>query len=69
MHRTPADLPSGIPGKGDEIVGAMQHAPHPLRHGIFFIYNLYNLVWKKEGRATFHLASIASITNCIYYQS
>jgi hypothetical protein len=61
MHRTPADLPSGIPGKGDEIAGAMQHAPHPLRHEIFFIHIL---AWEKGGRATFHLASIASITKC-----
>jgi hypothetical protein len=27
MHLTPAGLPSGIPGIGDEIEIAMQHAP------------------------------------------
>ena len=27
MHLTPAGLPSGIPGMGDEMEGAMQHAP------------------------------------------
>jgi hypothetical protein len=26
-HRTPAGLPPGIPGIGDEIEGAMQQAP------------------------------------------
>jgi hypothetical protein len=31
-HATPAGLPNGMPGKGVEIDGAMQHAPHPLRH-------------------------------------
>jgi hypothetical protein len=25
-------LPAGIPGIGEEIDGAMQHAPHPARH-------------------------------------
>jgi hypothetical protein len=30
--RTPAGLPCGMPGIGDEIDGAMQHAPHPTRH-------------------------------------
>ncbi len=29
MHRMPEGLPSGIPGTGDVIEGAMQHAPHP----------------------------------------
>ena len=28
MQRTPAGFPSGIPGIGEEIDGAMQHAPH-----------------------------------------
>lgn len=31
MQRTPAGLPSGIPGIGDEIDGAMQQAPQPAR--------------------------------------
>jgi len=31
MHRTPAGLPSGMPGIGLEIDGAMQHAPHASR--------------------------------------
>jgi hypothetical protein len=30
-HRTPAGFPSGIPGIGEEIDRAMQHAPHPTR--------------------------------------
>lgn len=33
-QRTPAGLPCGIPGIGDEIEGAMQQAPHPTRHSI-----------------------------------
>lgn len=31
-QRTPAGLPAGIPGIGDEIEGAMQQAPQPARH-------------------------------------
>jgi hypothetical protein len=31
MQRTPAGLPSGIPGMEDEIDGAMQQAPQPGR--------------------------------------
>lgn len=31
MQRTPAGLPCGMPGIGEEIEGAMQQAPHPLR--------------------------------------
>jgi hypothetical protein len=31
-QRTPAGLPFGIPGIGDEIEMAMQQAPQPTRH-------------------------------------
>lgn len=34
MHLTPAGLPLGIPGMGDDIEGAMQQAPHPTLHFI-----------------------------------
>jgi hypothetical protein len=34
MQRTPAGFPSGIPGIGDEIDGAMQHAPQPERQSM-----------------------------------
>jgi hypothetical protein len=34
MHLTPAGLPSGMPGIGLEIDGAMQHAPQPGRHSM-----------------------------------
>jgi len=34
MHLTPAGLPSGIPGTGDDIDAAMQQAPQPGRHSI-----------------------------------
>lgn len=37
MHLTPAGLPSGIPGKGEEIDRAIQHAPQFLRHFIIQI--------------------------------
>jgi oxygen-independent coproporphyrinogen-3 oxidase len=33
-QRTPAGLPLGMPGIGEEIEGAMQHAPQPTRHSI-----------------------------------
>jgi elongation factor P len=31
MQRMPAGLPPGMPGIGEEIEGAMQHAPQPAR--------------------------------------
>ena len=31
---TPAGLPQGIPGMGEEMEGAMQHAPQPGRHSM-----------------------------------
>jgi hypothetical protein len=33
-QRTPAGFPSGMPGIGEEIDGAMQHAPHDGRHSM-----------------------------------
>jgi hypothetical protein len=33
-QRTPAGLPSGMPGIGLEIEGAVQHAPHADRHSM-----------------------------------
>jgi hypothetical protein len=33
-HRTPAGLPPGIPGIGELIEGAMQHAPQPVRQSM-----------------------------------
>jgi hypothetical protein len=49
MQRSPAALPRGIPGIGDEIDGAIQQAPHPLRHCSdsmerFFIRDFFLLV-------------------------
>jgi hypothetical protein len=46
MHLTPAGLPTGIPGMADEMDGAMQHAPHPLRHSIFFIIQMESVFQK-----------------------
>jgi len=34
MHLTPAGFPSGIPGMGEDIDGAIQQAPHRGRHSI-----------------------------------
>jgi hypothetical protein len=31
MHLTPAGLPSGMPGMGEEMDGAVQQAPHRAR--------------------------------------
>lgn len=36
MQRTPAGLPWGMPGMGDVIDGAVQHAPHPARQLTWF---------------------------------
>jgi hypothetical protein len=35
MHRTPAGFPLGIPGTFDEIDGAIQQAPQPMRQASF----------------------------------
>jgi hypothetical protein len=37
MHRTPAGFPSGIPGMGEDIEGAMQQAPHPGLQSMKFV--------------------------------
>lgn len=34
MHRTPAGLPFGIPGIEEDMLGAIQQAPHPSRQFI-----------------------------------
>ena len=39
-QRTPAGLPCGMPGMGEEIEGAMQHAPQPARQSIAAVYAL-----------------------------
>lgn len=31
-HGTPAGFPAGMPGMGDVMLGAIQHAPHPALH-------------------------------------
>ena len=35
-QRTPAGLPFGMPGIGEVIEGAVQHAPHPARQLTWF---------------------------------
>lgn len=42
MHLTPAGFPSAIPGIGDEIDNAMQHAPQPKRQSILLSNNVGN---------------------------
>lgn len=37
MHATPAGLPSGMPGIGLDIDGAMQQAAQPVRHFMVFL--------------------------------
>jgi hypothetical protein len=37
MQRSPAAFPLGMPGIGDEMEGAVQHAPHAGRHWKGFI--------------------------------
>ena len=44
MQRTPAGLPSGIPGIGLEMEGAMQHAPQWGRQSMAVLVN--ELAWK-----------------------
>jgi hypothetical protein len=41
MQRTPAGLPSSMPGIDDEIEGAMQQAAHPIRHSIQLSISLH----------------------------
>jgi hypothetical protein len=40
MQRTPAGLPLGMPGMGDEMEGAMQQAPQDGRHSMVVGVNL-----------------------------
>jgi hypothetical protein len=40
----PAGLPQTMPGIAEESDGAMQHAPHPARQGIFFMQSLILLM-------------------------
>ena len=35
-QHTPAGLPPGMPGMGDEIEGSTQHAPQPMRQSMLF---------------------------------
>jgi hypothetical protein len=42
VQRTPANLPPGMPGIGEEIEGAMQHAPQPARQ--FILITVYGLM-------------------------
>ena len=46
-QRTPAGLPFGIPGIGEVIEGAVQHAPHPARQLTLFALADMGYVGKK----------------------
>jgi len=63
MHFTPAGLPFGIPGMGDDIEGTMQQAPHLGRHSIccFFAVNLHLFV-----NFSFILRSFSEVGNLNY---
>lgn len=39
IQRTPAGLPCGMPGMGEEIDGAIQQAAHPVRHSMVIGYS------------------------------
>ncbi len=52
MHRTPAGLPSGIPGIGDDIEITVQQAPQPGRHSITKIN------WSLTGKNKYIYANI-----------
>jgi oxygen-independent coproporphyrinogen-3 oxidase len=62
LQRTPAGLPSGMPGMGDEIDGAMQQAPQPARQegksvmGEFYA-NWVNIGWNRDSTDGTHPAS------------
>jgi hypothetical protein len=49
MHLTPAGLPSGIPGNGDEIERATQQAPHFSLQTIFITILFYDPILVKTG--------------------
>lgn len=41
MHLTPAGFPLGIPGIGEDIDGAIQHAPQPVIQNCSVFFNIY----------------------------
>jgi hypothetical protein len=47
-QRTPAGLPSGIPGMGVVIEGAIQHAPHPSRQSIMILVKRYSRLYQSN---------------------
>ncbi len=46
IHLVPAGLPSGIPGIGEEMEIAMQHAPQFVLHSIALTFLLWSRVWR-----------------------
>lgn len=45
-QRTPAGLPPGMPGIGDEIDGATQQAPQPARHSTYTLTSSARQIWR-----------------------
>ena len=41
MHRVPEGFPSGIPGRGEDMDGAMQQAPQPARQIMVVVLSLF----------------------------
>jgi hypothetical protein len=48
MQRTPAGLPWGIPGMGEEMEGAIQHAPQPILQFIVRLFSVIFLIQSRE---------------------
>lgn len=71
MQRTPAGLPCGIPGIGDEIEGAIQHAPQPTRHSMIRPVKIPLMEVKDRRREkrvlSLPLLSVEEKVNAIYF--
>jgi len=68
MHLTPAGFPSAIPGIGDEIDNAMQHAPQPKRQSILLsndVGNKNTKIFLKQLPVPLHLCTIEPL--CLLY--
>src|SRR6202162_974999 len=47
-QRTPAGLPFAIPGRADEMDGAIQHAPQPIRQSMGLILLYFDLCFSRK---------------------
>ncbi len=67
MHLTPAGLPSGIPGIGDEIEIAMQQAPQSGRQSIKKIKDKSKKTKVKSKKVKAGIIERAKVTTFSYY--